>query len=245
MTAFISVTESQVLTALGDFITSILDASVEVVRGQDNLVAESTGPDFVVMTPTMRNRIETNIDTAADVKFTGNITGNLLTIGNVSYGAVKVGSPVFGVGVASGTQITALGNGTGGVGTYIVTPGNQTITTETLAAGFRGAMQPTEVAIQLDVHGPNSTDNCQIITTLFRDPYGYDFFAGQPADMAPLYSDDGRQMPFINGENQYEDRWVMNVYMQANPNVTTGQQYADHLVLEGIIDVDVSYPPGP
>lgn len=105
-------------------------------------------------------------------------------------------------------------------------------------------MQPTEVAIQLDVHGPNSTDNCQIISTLFRDGYGYDFFAQQPADMAPLYTDDGRQMPFINGENQYEDRWVMNVYMQANIAVSTGQQFADILTLEGVIDVDATFPAG-
>ncbi len=245
MTAFISITESQVLTALGDFIVAILPAGVEVVRGQDNLVAEPSGPDFVVMTPTMRNRIETNIDTAADVVFTGNIAGNLLTIANMTAGeAVQVGSPVFGVGVAPNTTIAALGSGTGGVGTYTVAPGNQTVATETLAAGLRSMMQPTRIGIQLDVHGPNSTNNCQIITTAFRDPFGYDFFAAQPADMAPLDADDGRQMPFINGENQYEDRWVIMAYMQANIAISTGQQYADRLALAAVYDVTEEFPVG-
>lgn len=243
MTAFINITEDQVMTALGDFIVAILPPGVAVRRGQLNLVAEPMPDDFVIMTPTMRNRIETNIDTSADVLFSGNIAGTLMTVGNISYGTIGVGSPVFGVNVAAGTTVTGLGNGTGGVGTYQVSP-SQTVTTETLAAGKRGAMQPTEVAIQLDVHGPNSTDNCQIISTLFRDGYGYDFFAQQPADMAPLYTDDGRQMPFINGENQYEDRWVMNVYMQANIAVSTGQQFADILTLEGVIDVDATFPAG-
>lgn len=78
--------------------------------------------------------------------------------------------------------------------------------------------------IQLDVHGPNSTDNAQIITTLWRDDY-----ACQEIDSAvfqPLYASDGRQMPFINGEQQYEDRWVVTVTLEATPIISTSAQFA-------------------
>lgn len=241
-TPSLSITESMVLTALRSFLLSILDPSVEVIQGQVNRVPEPESPDFVVMTPVTRTRLSLNRDTAQDVLFTGSISGTVLTITAVEYGLISVGSPVFGVGVAANTYVTAMGTGVGGVGTYTVN-NTQTVASETLAAGQWAALQPTQIDIQLDVHGPNSTDNCQVITTLFRDAYACDYFASQPADMGPLYAEDGRQMPFINGENQFEYRWVCTVSMQANPVVSTGLQYADKLAAT-LVNVDATFPPG-
>jgi hypothetical protein len=104
-------------------------------------------------------------------------------------------------------------------------------------------MQPTQVLVQLDVHGPNSTDNCQIITTTFRSDYATTFFAASGKEIQPLYADDGHQMPFINGEQQYEDRWVIQAVLQANPIVSTPQQFADTLTVD-LVEVDTTYPPG-
>ena len=51
---------------------------------------------------------------------TGGISGTTLTVSAVSSGALQVGSIIEGTGIAVGTTITALGTGTGGVGTYTI-----------------------------------------------------------------------------------------------------------------------------
>lgn len=53
-------------------------------------------------------------------QFTGSIVGTTLTVTEVDSGTLEVGQTVVGPGVAPGTIIIALGTGTGGVGTYIV-----------------------------------------------------------------------------------------------------------------------------
>jgi hypothetical protein len=51
---------------------------------------------------------------------TGSITGTTLTVTAVEAGILQVGSVISGTGVATGTIITALGTGIGGVGTYTI-----------------------------------------------------------------------------------------------------------------------------
>lgn len=59
-------------------------------------------------------------------------TYGTLTVSAVTSGALEVGSVLAGSGVTTGTYITAFGTGTGGTGTYIVSPtqtaGSTTIT---------------------------------------------------------------------------------------------------------------------
>jgi hypothetical protein len=49
--------------------------------------------------------------------------------------------------------------------------------------------------------------------------------------VAPLYTTDPRQMPFFDGEQQTEERWVVEVALQVNPTVTLGQQFAGELTV--------------
>lgn len=98
----------------------------------------------------------------------------------------------------------------------------------------------TQLEVQVDVHGPNSADTAQVVATLWRN----EFACAQLAVVQPLYAQDPRQMPFINGEKQYEDRWVVVLAMQANPTVSTAQQFADTLTV-GLIEVDATYPSEP
>ena len=51
---------------------------------------------------------------------TGSISNTTLTITGVITGILEIGTVITGTGIATGTQITALGTGTGGVGTYTV-----------------------------------------------------------------------------------------------------------------------------
>lgn len=64
---------------------------------------------------------------------TGSISGTTLTVTAVTAGSLSVGQTISGTGVTSGTTITALGTGTGGVGTYTVSA-SQTVASVKISA---------------------------------------------------------------------------------------------------------------
>jgi hypothetical protein len=237
----LTVIESNVFKSLGDFLTTILPASCAVVKGQQNRLPEPIEQDFVIMNPVLRERLSTNVDGYADALFTGSIDGDTLDITEVHFGSIALRSMLFGVGMAPGTAVLALGTGSGGIGTYSVSP-EQTVGPILIAAGGKTMLQPTQVTMQIDVHGPASADNAQIITTAFRDEYAVDRFAESGFDVQPLYAGDPRQVPFLNGEQQVEFRWTIDTVMQANSVLTVPQQFADAIEV-GLVSVDVVYPP--
>lgn len=235
-----SPTQSNVLTVLRSFLLSILPQGIEIILAQDNRVPEPVGDDFVAMTPLLYQRLSTNVDTYRDSSFTGSIAGTALNVTAVALGTLAVGQTVFGVGVDPQTVITALGTGTGGIGTYTLSQ-SQTVASAKLSSGQELFLQPTKVVIQLDVHGPNSADNAQTISTLFRDDYAFQFFKTSGFDVAPLYADDPKQMPFVSGEQQVENRWVIDAAIQANQVVRAPQQFADQLHANPI-NVEANFP---
>jgi hypothetical protein len=175
-----SVTEDNVLAAMRAFLTLIMPSGTEIIIGQENLVPEPTGDNFIMMVPLNRSRLAYNIDSWP-------------TSGSYP------------------TQATSLAK--------------------------------TKFALQLDFHGVGSSDMMQTFGTLFMDEYACDFFSGTPYDIAPLFSTDPIQAPFINGEKQYEDRWTMNALFELNAVVATPQQFATTLT-PTVIEVDAAYPPG-
>lgn len=181
MSATLSLTESQTFAALRTVLLALLPAGIEVIRAEVNRVAEPAAPDFVVMSPTLRDRLSTDIDTFTD-------------------------QPVAVPPVA-----------------------------------LRNTEQRTQVTIQLDIHGPNSADNAQKISTLMRSEYATIAFAATGLPIQPLYAESPRQAPFINGENQYECRWTVDVVLQANPVVGTPQDFAGEIEIT-LIESD---PPSP
>lgn len=64
---------------------------------------------------------------------TGAIAGTTLTVSAVTSGTLAVGQTITGSGVTGGTTITALGTGTGGVGTYTVSA-TQTVSSTSITA---------------------------------------------------------------------------------------------------------------
>ena len=202
---------------------------------------EPADANFITMTPILRTRLGTNIDNYQDCAFTGSISGNTLTVTAMSLGTIAVGATLFGANVAAGTTINAEGTGTGGVGTYTVNL-SQTVASEIMASGSKNMLQPTQVTVQLDVHGPASGDNTAIITTAFRDEYAVDSFAASGFDVAPLYADDGHQMPFVNENQQVEERWVVDCVMQCNPIVGVPQQFFTAATI-GLKPIDQFFKP--
>ena len=65
---------------------------------------------------------------------TGFISGTTFTVSDVSQGTLTVGQTLSGGDVVLGTTIVALGTGTGGIGTYMVSTG-QTVSSTSITAG--------------------------------------------------------------------------------------------------------------
>jgi hypothetical protein len=107
--------------------------------------------------------------------------------------------------------------------------------------GTRNFKRATKSTIQIDIHGPNSADNAAMIETLYRSEYAVDSFKASGLDIRPLYCEDAKQMPFINGENQFEQRWIITAVIQYNPVTAVPQDFADALSVN-IISVDATYP---
>lgn len=101
-------------------------------------------------------------------------------------------------------------------------------------------MQAVRVSMMLECYGPTAWDWAVILSTVLRDEYGITALA--PSGVAPLYADDPRFAPLVAGEEQYENRWLVNAVLQYNPVISTPMQFAD-TAEAGIINVDVEYPP--
>ena len=79
--------------------------------------------------------------------------------------------------------------------------------------------------IQVDFYASNAGDMCSAVMSALRSEWGFNQF---PADIRPLYTQDSRQAPLITGEQQYANRWILQVSMQYNPKFTAPQQYASN-----------------
>lgn len=232
MTFAPSPNQSAIMTALGNFLASILPAGVLVVQGQDNRVPEPIGADFVIMTPIMRQRLETNVDTYSDCAFIASIAGAAMTMTELLIGSVMVGNVLFGPNVAGGTTIQSQSSGSpGGVGVYALS-GSQTVTSEKMASGTEQVLEPQEITVQIDIHSANVADSADMavtISALFRDDFAVSYFEANFPGIAPLYADDPKQMPFENAEKQYETRWIVDACLQVNQTITVPMQFADEL----------------
>lgn len=227
------------LEALSLFLAATMPANTPALKTQVNRVAEPGSANFIMMTPGLRRRLGTNNDTYDDCQFVGSIAGTVLTVTSVVFGTIQVDRLVFGVDVAENTRITGLGTGTGGVGTYVVSP-TQTVASEKMAAGAEDLMQPIELTIQTDFYGDSASDNAQTFTTLFRDEWGASFFSALSESISPLYTDEPKQVAFTSEQNQYQDRWIVNTMLQVNAVVTVPKQFADQIAVSRI-PVDAFY----
>jgi hypothetical protein len=91
------------------------------------------------------------ISTPSSAVFTGSTSGTTLTVSAITEGALAVGQVLFGVGVTQETVITALGTGTGGIGTYTInlsqTNASQQMNSATAGAIITGAISGTTLTV--------------------------------------------------------------------------------------------------
>lgn len=98
--------------------------------------------------------------------------------------------------------------------------------------------QGMQFDLQIDCYGPLSGDWAAMITTLWRDDIGCEAF-GETCQ--PLYADDARQMPLIDSEDQYEERWLISAALQYNPVTSPTQQFANAVEVT-LINVEERFP---
>ena len=94
--------------------------------------------------------------------------------------------------------------------------------------GSTDVERSTRLDIQLDVYGPASADNAQVITTLFRDLWGVEKL--KASGVAPLSCSEPAQMPLLAGEQQWIQRWTMTASVHGNITVSVPTEFADTLI---------------
>lgn len=100
-------------------------------------------------------------------------------------------------------------------------------------------LTPTKYDIQLDFYGPIAQQWAMETQALFRDEYATEIF---PANIQPLYADDPIQIPLIDGEDQYEQRWKLVASLQYNPILSTSQQSMTAVEIE-LAPIDQTFKP--
>ena len=89
-------------------------------------------PTNVPVTPAGGSIITSGTAQSSAAVYTASISGTTMTVTAVTSGTIQVGQVISGTGVTAGTQITALGTGSGGTGTYTVSA-SQTVASTTIS----------------------------------------------------------------------------------------------------------------
>ena len=92
-----------------------------------------------------QNRYTWRISSPSAAVFTGSISGTTLTVTAITNGTIAINQALFGVGVTQETVITALGTGTGGVGTYTLNQ-SQTVASSLMNSATAGAVVTGSIA---------------------------------------------------------------------------------------------------
>lgn len=96
-----------------------------------------------------------------------------------------------------------------------------------------------QVKMQLDVYGPSSLAWATMLQTLLRDEVGC---AALAPNCQPLYTGEPFLSALEDSEDQYEQRWTLEVELQYNPVTSTAPQFADTLVAT-VVNVEETYSP--
>ena len=108
----------------------------------------------------------------------------------------------------------------------------------TPTTGSKSVQQAIKYAIQIDCYGPLSSDWAATLSTMLRDEISCDAMG---PTVQPLYADDPTQAALVNGEEQYEQRWIFKALLQYNPVVSSPMQFFDAASV-ALVEVDAKYP---
>jgi hypothetical protein len=116
------------------------DSNTLVIDAANNRVGVGTATPTVSFHVNSTNAIRIPVGTTAqrpDATFTASISGTTMTVTAVDSGTLAVGQTINGAGVTVNTQISSLGTGSGGIGTYTVSE-SQAVSSSPLTAARVG-----------------------------------------------------------------------------------------------------------
>ena len=90
-----------------------------------------------------------------------------------------------------------------------------------------------DVRMQFDFYGSMAEQRSTVVYNLWRSPYACE----RLSVCQPLYVKSHDRRPYVNDSNQYEDRWILDLALQYNPQVTVAQDFTDTAPLIDIIPV--------
>jgi len=145
---------------------------------------------------------------------TGSISGSTLTVTSVTVGSLAVGQILAGSGIAVGTTITALGSGSGGVGTYTVSLPQITASTTITTTNGNSIL----------LYQENGNDDLSTAATLPINAYIQSSdFEISPQDSGQHFGFVWRMLPDINFNSSTTNQ--PSVTMQLIPRQNSGTDY--------------------
>jgi hypothetical protein len=125
-----------------------------------------------------------------------------------------------------------------GTSYIVVSPGivvrqNQIVRDYDAVNGLTLNERDTEYSYQVDCYGPSGPDYANTVAIAWRTLWACDYFAGNnlnpppgaPLPVTPLYADEPQQLNIVNGELQYEQRFMLKLHLQANQVVALPQDF--------------------
>lgn len=94
--------------------------------------------------------------------------------------------------------------------------------------GKAAVQNSVKVRLQLSFYGKHAEKRSRMVDTLWRTLYGADNLKL----CKPLYVQSRERHPYINESNQYEDRYILDLALQYNPQVTYAQDFTESAEVE-------------
>lgn len=80
-----------------------------------------------------------------------------------------------------------------------------------------------QMDIQVDIYGEKASDRAVNLETLWSSSYAYDGITAINNKVAPLYSSDAMQSPFIDESKQWLERYIITLSLQVHITITIDQ----------------------
>jgi hypothetical protein len=125
-----SVTGASALTTITNIASGSLNIAIDGATFNPTTINLTSATSYSGVATILQTALRAAAPVVATV--TGAIAGTMLTVSAVTSGVLAIGQVLSGTGITAGTTITALVSGTGGVGTYTVTP-SQTASSTTIS----------------------------------------------------------------------------------------------------------------
>lgn len=144
----------------GPYVYALTSTYTETMVGQLNTssgIVGITDNGVNVYIVDGQNRYTWRISSPSAAVFTGSISGTTLTVTAITNGTIAINQALFGINVTQATVITALGTGTGGIGTYTINQSQSVASTQmnsaTVGAVVTGAISGTTLTVSAVTSG--------------------------------------------------------------------------------------------